>query len=193
MSKATQPTSKKTRARAKATDKATPARRKTSAAATLARDWKADFLTALAKRGNISDACTAAQIHRSTAYHHQQTDEAFAAAWLTALDEGADALEAEAQRRAVSGLVRKKFTKDGDPIIDPATGKQYVEKEYSDTLLIFLLKGARPEKYRDRIDHDHHFDKPIQFIEVVNEAAAAGPAVPPDLAVNTGAPAGAGA
>lgn len=164
----TQPTPKKTRARGQA-------QRKTSAAATRAHDWKPDFLNALAKRGNISDACKAAKIHRSTAYEHQQTDEQFAAAWLVALDEGADVLEAEAHRRAVNGLVRKKFTKDGDPINDPATGEQYVEREYSDTLLIFLLKGARPEKYRDRVDHDHHFDKPIQFIEVVEETAVAQP------------------
>ncbi len=186
MSKSTQPTPKK-RARATADGKKPTSRRKTSAAATLAHDWKPIFLAALAKRGNISDACKAARIHRSTAYDHQQSDEQFAAAWLVALDEGADVLEAEAHRRSVSGLVRKKFTKDGDPIIDPATGKQYVELEYSDTLLIFLLKGARPEKYRDRVDHDHHFDKPIQFIEVVGESAAAGPAETGTTTMNTGA------
>lgn len=174
--KPTQPTPKKTRARGKV-------QRKTSAAATRQHDWKPAFLAALAKRGNVSDACQAAGIHRSTAYEHQQTDELFAAAWLVALDAGADVLEAEAHRRAVSGLVRKKFTKDGDPLIDPATGDQYIEREYSDTLLIFLLKGARPEKYRDRVDHDHHFDKPIQFIEVVSEAAAAQP--PPNTGTAT--------
>jgi hypothetical protein len=26
-------------------------------------------------------------------------------------------------------------------------------QEYSDTLLIFLLKGLRPEKYRERFEH----------------------------------------
>ena len=30
-------------------------------------------------------------------------------------------------------------------------GKREVIREYSDTLLIFLLKGARPQKYRDNI------------------------------------------
>lgn len=31
----------------------------------------------------------------------------------------------------------------------------YIEHEYSDTLLIFLLKGARPEVYRERADVRH--------------------------------------
>lgn len=40
------------------------------------------------------------------------------------------------------GLVVK--DKDGKPELVP-----YVEHEYSDTLMIFLLKGARPEVYRE--------------------------------------------
>lgn len=112
-------------------------------------DWADAFLSALRKSGNISKACRLSSVARSAAYERRKVDESFAAQWDDALDESADVLEAEAWRRAVEGLERKKFDK-GNPIIDPATKKHYIEREYSDTLLIFLLKGARPAKYRER-------------------------------------------
>lgn len=49
--------------------------------------------------------------------------------------------------RGTIGLPRKKFYKD-KPVIDPKTGQQYVEDEPSDTLLMFMLNGNAPEKYR---------------------------------------------
>ncbi len=61
----------------------------------------------------------------------------------------ADKLEGEARRRAVDGVYRLKYF-NGEPVMDPRTGKHYIEHDYSDTLLIFLLKGALPEKYADR-------------------------------------------
>ena len=77
--------------------------------------------------------------------------EAAAGPSLQALRIGADRLVKEAYRRAVEGLERKKLTKGGEPIIDPATGQQYVEREYSDALLMFLLKGALSKTYREHI------------------------------------------
>ncbi len=56
----------------------------------------------------------------------------------------ADRLEAEAWRRAVEGVERPVGWYQGKP-------GGYV-KEYSDVLLIFLLKGLRPEKYRERME-----------------------------------------
>lgn len=111
--------------------------------------WKPRFLAALADTGVVREAAAAARIDVSTAYAHRDKDEQFAADWQAALDQAADLLEKEAWRRAAEGLRRKKFTKDGDPVIDPETGEQYFEREYSDTLLIFLLKGMRPQKYRE--------------------------------------------
>lgn len=50
------------------------------------------------------------------------------------------------------GLTRKKFTGAGEPVINPDTGEQYAELEYSDTLLIFLLKQSETKKkWRQRI------------------------------------------
>lgn len=91
-------------------------------------------------------------IGRTTAYDWRADDEDFAKAWDEALEDALDKLELEARRRAHDGLIKKKFTPKGRPVIDPATGEQYYEREYSDTLLIFLLKGGRPEKYRERYE-----------------------------------------
>lgn len=126
--------------------------------------WVKGFLVALASSGNVRLSCEAAAIDRKTAYNLRNDDEAFAADWETALEEAADLLEEEARRRAYEGVRRLKFDRgrlitiplmdnDGKPVMDN-DGKPvmvpYVEHEYSDTLMIFLMKGARPEKYRER-------------------------------------------
>lgn len=129
----------------KKTTKATPKRSKP--------DWAPAFLAALADTGNISAAATLAGINRTTFYRRRDDDEAFAKAVSDALETACDSLELEARRRALAGVPRKKFDK-GLPIIDPDTGEQYVEREYSDTLMIFLLKGHRPEKYRENVRHE---------------------------------------
>ena len=58
---------------------------------------------------------------------------------------GADMLEDEAVRRAKDGVERPVY--QGGKLVGHV-------QEYSDTLLIFLLKGARPEKYRDRVQRE---------------------------------------
>jgi hypothetical protein len=105
--------------------------------------WPRAFLAALRRSGVVRSACRAARVGRSTAYRHRDTDPAFAAAWDRALETAVDALELEARRRAVEGVERSVFH----------AGKQVgIIHDYSDTLLIFLLKANRPEKYRDNFD-----------------------------------------
>ena len=59
---------------------------------------------------------------------------------------GGEKLEDEAVRRGVEGVERGIYH----------NGKRIAtECEYSDTLLIFLLKGAMPEKYRERRETMH--------------------------------------
>ena len=83
-------------------------------------------------------AARAAKIGRSTAYDLRDDDELFAAAWKVARYQSADVLESEAWRRAVTGTLKPVYQ-----------GGQLVGKirEYSDTLLIFLLKHADPERF----------------------------------------------
>lgn len=98
-------------------------------------DWRPRFLAALEQSGNVSEACRLAGVGRSTVYDARRADAAFAADWEGALEASTDALETEARRRAVQGVSRP-----------TQWGKV---QQYSDVLLIFLLKAARPEKYRD--------------------------------------------
>jgi hypothetical protein len=99
------------------------------------------FLAALAETGNVVRACLRERVSRSWLYELRSRDEAFAKRWDEAAQQGADVLEEEAYRRAMEGTSKPVFYK----------GKLVRTRvvEYSDTLLIFLLKGARPEKYRD--------------------------------------------
>lgn len=108
--------------------------------------WEQAFITALADQGVVSHACKLANIGRSTAYEHRAAHPDFAQAWDEALEIAADTLELEVRRRAHEGVEEPVFGrvgKDQDGIVG------YVTK-YSDTLMMFLLKGIRPDKYRER-------------------------------------------
>jgi hypothetical protein len=95
-------------------------------------------------------------------------EEEYARVFAQAHAESIDALEDEARRRAVDGCRQYKFN-NGRPIMvrcdlnDPEYShtiegpdgetwpvKHYAELQYSDTLLILLLKSERPNKYRDK-------------------------------------------
>lgn len=87
-------------------------------------------------------------------YHWLRDDPIYKDRFIAAKVLAVESFEDELTRRAVHGCVRKKFEK-GEPIIDPATGEQYIEREFSDTLAIFLMKAHCPEKYRENIKHEH--------------------------------------
>ena len=84
---------------------------------------KQAFLDELRQRYSVYHACKAAGIGRTTVYAWRQDDDEFARAWDEALADAADVLEASAYQRALEG---------------------------DTTLTIFLLKGAMPDKYRER-------------------------------------------
>lgn len=144
--------------------------------------WAKAFIAALSESANVRLACAATGIDRKTAYNLRNSDSTFADEWDTALTDAADLLEAEARRRALSGVQRVKFDR-GKPILVPLIGADglpirgpdgaiemipYVEHEYSDTLLIFLLKGALPEKYRERSETKLTFE-PVDWDAVPND------------------------
>ena len=109
------------------------------------RDWKPEFLQALRDQGIVRLACEAAHMPRRTVYDHRERDEAFRTAWDEALEEACDLLEAEARRRSVEGIDK--------PVYHQGVRVDTI-RQYSDTLLIFLMKGARPHKYRDYYVHE---------------------------------------
>lgn len=111
------------------------------AAAAQRRLNKEKFLAAYAQTGNVSAAAKLAEVSRRSHYEWLARDKRYAEKFAEAVDEAADRLETEARRRAVSGV--------SEPVLYKGVQVATVKK-YSDTLLIFLLKGARPEKYAER-------------------------------------------
>lgn len=122
-------------------------RRQMKAAALPDRDLV--FVTALAQGRSVQGACDASGFARSTAYERRANDVAFAAAWDAAYEAGSDVLEDEVRRRAIEG-VEKGIYHAGKRIA--------VERQYSDTMLIFMLKARRPEKYRERFEVKNNDD-----------------------------------
>src|SRR5262245_27197917 len=121
-------------------------RKKSTRRSTPKKDWRPAFLEALAEPGSVVHAATKAKIHRSTAYNARADERAFADAWKEAEQIGVELMEAEARRRAVEGCRRPVY--QGGKLVGHV-------QEYSDTLLIFLLKAHKPEKYRERHQVEH--------------------------------------
>jgi transposase-like protein len=104
---------------------------------------KIAFCAALAASGgSVTRACEAIDVARMTAYRWREEDSEFSKAWDDAKAAGLDALEDEALRRAYEGYDK--------PIVHQGVITDTV-REYSDTLAIFLLKGGKPQKYRDNV------------------------------------------
>ena len=99
------------------------------------------FLEALAETASVSRAAELSGIGRARWYACRRRDPAFAAAWDEALDQGTDALEDEAVRRALEGVDKPVFR--GNEIVGHL-------REYSDRLLVLMLKARRPEKFKER-------------------------------------------
>jgi hypothetical protein len=106
------------------------------------------FLAELAGGATVTDASRAAGMHRRRAYEARKADAEFRKAWEEAEAAGTDALLKEARRRAVDGVERLVLFK-GMPVKLP-DGTFLTEREYSDSLLITLLKARRPAEYCDK-------------------------------------------
>lgn len=109
------------------------------------KEWKERFLDALSKSPNVSEAARAAGYTRQRIYQLRDEDKEFAKEWEDALRQSTDRAEGELYRRAVRGITKKVFYQDRQ--IDTI-------REYSDTLLIFLLKSHKPEVYRETVRNE---------------------------------------
>ncbi|MGO9178436.1 MAG: hypothetical protein ACLQHS_04040 [Candidatus Limnocylindrales bacterium] len=89
------------------------------------RAWVPRFLEAMRATGNVRLSADAAGVDRTTPYRLAQRDPSFQAAWAEAEQDAIDVLEATARQRALSS---------------------------SDQLLMFLLRGLRPERYGSAVD-----------------------------------------
>jgi hypothetical protein len=104
---------------------------------------KKKVLEEFAKVGTVTHACKETGVSRRTFNYWQKHDKTFMAEYERAQEEAVEALEHEARRRAKDGTLEPVFHRGN------AVG---AIRRYSDVLLIFLLKAARPEKYRDSYD-----------------------------------------
>jgi hypothetical protein len=86
---------------------------------------RAKFLAALFNGGSVKDACKQAGFSRTTAYDLRDSSDEFRRAWDDAIEDSTDVLVSEARKRALNE-----------------------EDKAAHTLLMFLIRAARPE-YRD--------------------------------------------
>lgn len=147
-------------------------------------DWAPKVLHRLKEFGCIEYACRGL-VARSNFYGRRNNDQAFPISVAAVLAEATADLEMEARRRAKDGVKRPVLHKgepvcvwidsEGHPCQPQTEGAKQVplmEHEYSDTLLIFLLKAHNPRKYRERhyVEHTGKKGKPIK-VEVVPPSA----------------------
>lgn len=104
--------------------------------------------------GNITKACEASGVGRFWVYNEERRNEEFAERFREAQQMGLDALEDKARERAALG-VEKDVYYQGEVV--------GVEVNYSDTLMALLLKGGKPEKYKDRVEHTGNPNAPVSM------------------------------
>lgn len=102
---------------------------------------RAAFLAELAAGWSVTKAAKQAGVERRRFYEARDQDEAFAAAWAEAFDQGTDALEDELHRRATEGFTERTFDGAGKLV-------RSVQRIAGNELLA-TLKARRPEKYRE--------------------------------------------
>lgn len=125
---------------------------------------KAAFIAAFAECGNITQAAKIAKIERASHYRWLE-DAEYKGAFDAAQEQAVDALEQEARRRALHGV--------DEPVFYKGMECGAIRK-YSDTLLIFLLKGLKPAMYRDnlRAEISGPDGGPIESVQLAPEDVA---------------------
>jgi hypothetical protein len=115
------------------------------------------FLAELSKRGIVLRACEAAGIGRRVAYEWREQDPQFALDWKEAEEVATDLMEEEAVRRGVKGVRRDIYYK-GEVVGH--------EREYSDSLIQFMLKANRKEKFKERVDVNHEGKVGVEVMRI---------------------------
>jgi hypothetical protein len=116
---------------------------KVNSRAIIAKKKRRAFLSILAQTGKVAEAARSVGFQdTSSLQHYRRNDEEFAEEWELALEAAANVLEEEAIRRATEGVLEPVFYK-GD-IVGYKTN-------YSDALMMFILRGLKPGTYRDAV------------------------------------------
>lgn len=110
-----------------------------------------NFIRYLEESGNMTLSAKSARVSTPTLYYFKENDETFRMEWETAMERWSDRMEGEA-----FSLIKEQF-KEKDYKSNPA-------------LLIFLLKGAKPNKYQEHVQQD---TTAMKFIEEIKTFAQA--------------------
>lgn len=152
------------------------------------RTWVSSFLEHLAANGNTSRSARLAGVTSTVVYAKRKTDADFDAACASALEDATDCLDYEVRRRGLEGVEEPvvyqgqltplfKYNEDGEVEFDEFTGKPVRLKDeagqpkwltirkYSDTCLLFQLKGLRRRVYGDKTEISGVDGGPIQMDE----------------------------
>ena len=136
-----------------------------------------EFLVRLRSSCNVTLSARSVGMSRSGAYEVKDRNKTFSQLWEEAIAEAIDLLEGEARRRAFHGA-DKPVVYQGQlsTRVDSTTGEvlPLTVKEYSDVLLIFLLKAHRPAKYREKYEISGPDEGPIEIREIRHVIVDAG-------------------
>jgi len=105
-----------------------------------------EFIAALEEHATVLHACRIVGVSRNCVYQWRQRDEQFALAWADAEERVIERMEREALRRGVDGVERDVYHQG------IVVGQ---ERQFSDVLLIFMLKSKRPATYRENVKVEH--------------------------------------
>jgi hypothetical protein len=132
---------------------------------------KRAFLRGIANTANVLKAARLAGMDRDNHYLWLKSDPDYREAFEIAWDMAMDAMEAEAARRAFEGVLKPVYhagkraidvqLDEEGKIVRDAEGNAVAVpaaiREFSDSLLMFVLKGNRGAKYRDNVSVDQRF------------------------------------
>jgi len=129
-----------------------------------ARPKQAAFLTALVfHAGHHGKAARAAHISRQSHYKWMKGDQHYRALHTEAMEQVTVVLEDEALRRSMEG------TKKGVYYQGVQCGTEVV---HSDGLMMFMLRAAAPDKYRERSEVKGSVDLNLKFAGTMEELLA---------------------
>ena len=110
------------------------------------------------KVGRVDLACAAAGVDRTTHYWWMKNDPEYRKSFEEAREEACGLLEDEAVRRAYKGTSRPQAI---------GGGKVIMVTEFSDQLLMFLLKCRNPKVFGDKQEDTVHIDGQLSVAEII--------------------------
>jgi len=110
------------------------------------------FIAAYTHCASVSESARIVGLDRKQHYEWLKADRHYRAAFEAEAEQAAQSLEDEAVRRALEGVKRPMYYR-GKPVRTGRgrSGRTVYEVEYSDQLLVLLLKRFRPQLYREHV------------------------------------------